>query len=324
MMLNDQVQKLLGSDLDSMNRLIEETLASPNEMLNSVVGRYLRTKGKQIRPIIVLLSARMHGRVNEKVLCAGAALEMLHNASLIHDDVIDNTVMRRGAETINSVWNNHIAVLAGDYFVSKALEVGVKTGNMHIIAGLSKLGVALSTGEIEQISNTRSHRFDEAEYMSMIQKKTASLFMHCMLMGASTAGYAHAESSPMKRYAELLGVCFQIRDDIFDYFPGGEIGKPTGNDLREGKVTLPLLYALRTAPAEEAGEMRKLLEKPQLTDEEIQRLIEFAIRHGGIEYAEEKMRGMKEQSENILMQMPRSEAADAFSSIFQYIIDRDR
>lgn len=319
----DVIQGRLQEPLRAMNRLISETMGTGNELMNRVVTDYLRSKGKQIRPIMVLLSAQMHGGINEHVLLAAAALEMLHNASLIHDDVVDDTRERRGRDTINAAWGNHIAVLVGDFFVSKALEVGLRTGSVTVVRGLSELGVELSTGEVDQICNARSHRFLEEEYMEMIRKKTASLFTHCMLLGADTSGKMPADTAPMLRFAELLGLCFQIKDDIFDYFPTtAAVGKPTGNDLREGKVTLPLLYALRTAPAEEAAPLRAILEAGIPAEPDIERLVDFARRHGGIDYAFSVMRAMQAEAMKILEAYPDSDARRSFADIFEFIIDR--
>ncbi len=320
----DVIQKRLEGPLSAMNGLIAEVMRTPNELMNRVVSDYLRTKGKQIRPLMVMLSAQMHGGLNDHVLAAAAALEMLHNASLIHDDVVDDTRERRGNATINASWGNHIAVLVGDFFVSKALEVGLRTGSVTVVRGLSQLGVELSTGEVDQICNARSHKFLEEEYISMIRKKTASLFMHCMLLGADTSGAMSEEKGPMLRFAELLGLCFQIKDDVFDYFPTtGAIGKPTGNDLREGKVTLPLIHALRTAPQEEAAEYRAMLEKGIPQEQEISRLVDFAIEHGGIDYAFAVMKKMQAEAMRILESYPESEARQSFADIFQFIIDRN-
>ncbi|MBD5281263.1 MAG: polyprenyl synthetase family protein, partial [Bacteroides sp.] len=264
------------------------------------------------------------GNVNEHVLRAGAALEMLHNASLIHDDVVDETTVRRGRGTINAEWGNQIAVLVGDYFVSNALAAGIQTGNIAVISALSDLGKELSLGEIDQICNAREHHLDEKSYLSMIRQKTASLFRNCAKMGAETAGATPEEYMPLVEYSEILGLCFQIKDDIFDYFDSKQIGKPTGNDLREGKVTLPLLYALNTAPLEEAEPMKALLHKGNLTNEEINTLIEFAKAHGGIEYAYDRMRAMQQEADHLIESYPDSHWKQSLRDIFAYIIDRDK
>lgn len=320
----EKIQTLLGEELGEMNRIISSTLNTSNELMNRVVTSYLQTKGKQIRPIMVILSAKMFGTMNEDVLQAGAALEMLHNASLIHDDVVDETTLRRGMPTINSSWGNHIAVLVGDFFVSNALAAGIKTGHISIISALSALGKELSLGEIDQIVNARDHHFDEQSYFLMIRKKTASLFMNCVKMGAEAVGATPEEYSPMVQYAELLGLCFQIKDDIFDYFPSKHIGKPTGNDLREGKVSLPLLFALNNAPAEEAEKMKDMIIAGDLSTEQIDTLLDFAIRNGGIDYAFETMRRMQKEADAIIDKFPDSSSKAAFRDIFEFIISRDK
>jgi len=318
------IHKRLEKELREMNAIIHQSLYTPNELMNQVVTNYLTVKGKQIRPIMVILSAGLFGNVNQHVLHAGAALEMLHNASLIHDDVVDATTLRRGRSTVNSIWGNHIAVLVGDYFVSNALAAGIRTNNIEIISALSELGKELSLGEIDQICNARDHHFDEQSYLSMIRKKTASLFMNCAKMGAEAAGASLEEYAPLVDYAELLGLCFQIKDDIFDYSDNQEIGKPTGNDLREGKVTMPLLYALNNAPADKAEPMKDLLRRGNLSDEEIATLIEFANNNGGIEYSYSRMAEMQEEAERYLDVYPDSDWKQSFRDLFGYIISRHK
>ncbi len=320
----ENINSSLGKDLEAMNEIIVSFLRSPNEMMDNIVANYLKKKGKQIRPIMVILSAKMFGEVNESVLHAGAALEMLHNASLIHDDVVDETDLRRGLPTINALWGNHIAVLVGDYFVSNALAAGIHTGHISIIAALSELGKELSIGEIDQICNVREHNFEEQSYFLMIRKKTASLFMNCVKMGAEAVGANQEEFSSLVKFAELLGLCFQIKDDIFDYFDNPQIGKPTGNDLREGKVTLPLLYALNNAEPEEAAAMKELIVKGDMSSEEIQSLIEFAKANGGVDYAFNVMRQMQQEGLDLINRYPDSEAKQSFIDIFDYIIARDK
>lgn len=314
----------LGPELEEMNRIIAASLHTRNVMMNDIVTRYLQIKGKQIRPLLVILSARMFGSVTREVLFAGAALEMLHNASLIHDDIVDETELRRGVQTINARMGNHIAVLVGDFFVSNALAAGIKTGDIRVISALSALGKELSLGEIDQICNAREHSLEEASYISMIRQKTASLFMNCVRMGAELGGADEARQQRMVDFAELLGLCFQIKDDIFDYYNDTEIGKPTGNDLREGKVTLPLLHALSSGPRDEAAEMRALLQRGNLSTDEINRLIEFAKANGGIDYAYDRMRDMQRRAAEIINEFPESDSREAFIEIFDYIIERKK
>lgn len=307
-----------------MNSIISSTLASDNDLMDAVVSNYLLTKGKQIRPIMVILSAKFFGDVNEHVLHAGAALEMLHNASLIHDDVVDETALRRGKATVNNQWGNHIAVLVGDFFVANALAAGIKTNNIEIISSLSDLGKELAIGEVDQICNVRDHHLDEGHYISMIKKKTASLFRNCVKMGAEAVGVSKDVYTPLAEYAEMLGLCFQIRDDIFDYFSNPLIGKPTGNDLREGKVTLPLLHAIDKAPEPVAKSVKEMLLKGDLNEKEIGILIDFAKEYNGIEYSFGKMREMQKEADALLDVYPDSEWKEIFRTLFDYIISRDK
>lgn len=321
----EEIQTRLMPELTRMNAIIRDSLATSNPLMNQIVENYLRVKGKQIRPILVILSARFFGNVTEETLYAGAALEMLHNASLIHDDVVDETSLRRGNQTINSLWGNHLAVLTGDFFVSNALAAGISTGHLSIIRALSDLGKELSLGEVDQICNVREHNFDEESYLEMIRKKTASLFMHCVKMGAQTSGSSSVDYGPMVEFAERLGLCFQIRDDIFDYYDDPRIGKPTGNDLREGKVTLPLLHALAVATdVAEVERLKGILRRGNLSSDEIAELVEFAKGHGGIEYSYGYMQSLRREAEDIIMRYPASEWREAFLNLFRYIIERDR
>lgn len=321
----DSILNRLAPELARMNEIIRTHLATPNTLMNQIVESYLTVKGKQIRPVLVMLSAKFFGGVNEDTLHAGAALEMLHNASLIHDDVVDETSLRRGVPTVNSLWGNHLAVLVGDFFVSNALAAGIQTGHLAVISALSELGKELSLGEVDQICNARDCNLEEKSYIDMIRKKTASLFMNCVRMGAQTAGASENEIAPMVDFAEMLGIAFQIRDDVFDYYSDSRIGKPTGNDLREGKVSLPLLYALRESnTTEEATELRGLLRRGDLSTEEIERLVEYAKANGGIEYSFEYMRGLQKKGESILAMYPDSEWRRAFAELFEFIIARDR
>lgn len=320
----DEIQSRLAPELARMNDIIRDTLATPNELMNQVVTGYLRTKGKQIRPLLVMLSAKFFGGVTPDTLYAAAALEMLHNASLIHDDVVDETSIRRGLPTVNKIWGNHMAVLVGDFFVSNALAAGIRTGHISVISALSDLGKELSLGEVDQICNVREHHFDEKHYLDMIDKKTASLFLNCVRMGAETAGAVEKDYAPLVEYARLLGLAFQIRDDIFDYFDDKSIGKPTGNDLREGKVTLPLLYALSVAPEDEAEECKELLKRGDLSEVEIDCLVKFAIANAGIDYSYAYMRKLQKKALELLEGYPDSEWRQSFIDLFEFIIARSK
>ena len=317
------IQDQLAPELDALNNIIVTTLTSSSELTNSIVTTYLKNKGKLLRPIVTLLSAQFFGGINDKALQGAAALEMLHNASLIHDDVIDEAEQRRGLPTINNVWSNHVAVLVGDFFVTGALRCGVATGDGRILSALADMGRDLSLGEIDQVDIARNHDINEDTYMEIIRAKTASLF-ECW---AAVGGYANdapqTAIDELRRYARLLGICFQIKDDTFDYYNDPIIGKPTGNDLREGKVTLPLIHALSREDLPEHEQMLALIGKETLSSEDIDTLIDFAKRAGGIEYAYQTMQRLRDEASAILSPYQPDETVDRFREIFDYVIDRN-
>lgn len=319
------IQQTLAPELKRLNDLISATLSSPNALMNKVVATYLEKKGKQIRPMMVILSARLLGQVNDNVIKGAVAVELLHNASLIHDDVVDDTRVRRDALTINGLWDNHLAVLIGDFFLSNSLILASETGDIRIVESIASLGRLLSIGELDEIYNARYNHLDEEVYFNIIYRKTASLFISCAEVGAVAAG----ETDPrrleaLREFARLLGLCFQIKDDIFDYFQEGEIGKPTGNDLREGKITLPLLHVLETGSGDEHARMMELARKELLAPDEISTLIDYAVANGGIEYACQTMERLRGEACALLRDnFPPSETREAFISLIDFIINRN-
>ena len=290
------IQDQLRPELDALSTIISQTLKSNSELTNSIVTNYLKSKGKMLRPIVALLSAKFFGGINEKARQGAAALELLHNASLIHDDIIDEATERRGLPTINSVWSNHVAVLVGDFFVTGALRCGVATGDSRILSALADMGRDLSLGEIDQVDIARNRNIDEAIYMDIIRDKTASLFECCAAVG----GYAN-DASPeaideMRRYARLLGLCFQIKDDTFDAL---------------GRTDLP-----------EHDEMLQLVKKENLSSEDIDRLINFAKEAGGIDYAYQTMKRLRDEAAQILAPHAQNDTVKEFMDIFDYVIER--
>ncbi|MBR5102968.1 MAG: polyprenyl synthetase family protein [Muribaculaceae bacterium] len=318
-----QIKSSIAPELVQLNAIIKDMLDSPSELTNTIVEHYLRTKGKQLRPIMVLLSGRLFGGITERVLYAAAGIEMLHNASLIHDDVIDQSRERRGIATINSIWDNHVAVLVGDYFVGGALKCAVKVGDMRVLKVLSRLGIDLSLGEIDQIDIARSRNIAEQTYMNVIDRKTASLFTCCVEVGALAVDAPEEPSERLKKFARLLGLCFQIKDDTFDYFNDPVVGKPTGNDLREGKITLPLIHAL-TVEHPMREKMLELTHKTELNDAEIEQLVEYAKECGGIDYAYKVMDDLSSQAEAILDTFEPCPTIEDFRAILHYIIERNK
>lgn len=329
----DDIKASIAPELAQLHEAIHRTLnSSSNPLLNAVVESYLRSKGKLIRPILVILTARLFGEVTPNVIASASAVEMLHNASLIHDDVVDESKLRRGVPTVNATWDNHIAVLVGDFFEAGALSQAVSTGDIRIVASLTCLGRVLSLGELDQIYNARGHTLSEEAYFKIINQKTASLFVSCVEIGAYSVGISEGDPrlDAMRRYAELLGLCFQIRDDIFDYYPSdtATIGKPTANDIREGKITLPLLYALTREDAADK-EFQERMKSNVMADDGIDEalidiLYSYAKEQGGIEYAYATMERLHEEASAVLTNAfgNNDEALVPFRTIFRFIINR--
>ncbi|MCC8070697.1 MAG: polyprenyl synthetase family protein [Bacteroidales bacterium] len=317
------IQHTIAPELQQLHDRIATALSSSNSLMTQVVTTYLSSKGKLIRPILVILTAKLLGKMNDNVILAAAAVEMLHNASLIHDDVVDESDKRRNRPTINSLWDNHIAVLVGDFFVSSALQQALATGDIRIVGSLARLGRLLSLGEVDQLYSAQNHILDEKAYFEIISRKTASLFVSCVEMGSYAVGVDDYRLESMRHFAELLGLCFQIKDDIFDYYSDDKIGKPTGNDLREGKVTLPLLYALNQRHHPRSAEMRALIEKEVLTSEDISSLIEYAKEAGGIDYAYQTMERLSQEASHDLDAFDNQQERETFRRLFDYIITRE-
>ena len=273
--------------------------------------------------MLVILSSRLFGEINDTTISAAVAIELLHNATLIHDDVVDSSPLRRGRKTVNNIWDNRVAVLVGDFFVSTALQSAIKSNNLNTISLIAALGKELATGEIDQIETADEHILDEKRYFNVIKQKTASLFSSCMLMGGYSNGATVEQLNAIEEYGNKLGLCFQIKDDIFDYFTDDSVGKPTGSDLKEGKVSLPLLFAIQSNTDERNTQMRNLLMRGNLTDEEISILIEYAKGKGGIDYAENMMLKLKSEAEDALSIFPNSKIKDVLIDLLDYIIARN-
>ncbi|MBO4805830.1 MAG: polyprenyl synthetase family protein [Paludibacteraceae bacterium] len=279
----------------------KKAFESKNEIL-SIVNNYIYgNKGKQIRPLLTFLSAKICGKTTESTINTAIALELLHTASLIHDDIVDDTYERRGKESVNALWKNKIAVLVGDYLLSQSLHIAVKTRKIDILDKITYLGKELSDGELLQISNAKNIMTKEDKYLEVIQKKTAALFSICTSCGAISVDANKEQIEKLNEFGKIYGMCFQIKDDIFDYISTEkEIGKPVGNDIREGKITLPLLYALNTAKESEKEEYTEILRKKEFTKENVEKLINFAIEKGGIEYAKKRMDDFQQEAAKTL------------------------
>ncbi len=323
--LFESIRNCISDEMADFERLFESVLRTRVPLADSVVRYFLERSGKRLRPIMTLLTAKMLGKVNDATVYGAVALELLHNATLMHDDVIDQSPTRRGSDTINRIWDNRVAVLMGDFFLSKCLACSNATGSLQISCVLADMVSMLVEGELEQISNVRTHLLSEESYFSVIRGKTASLFAACMKVGALSADASSDEIERLSRVGELMGQVFQIRDDIFDYYPSTkEVGKPTGHDIMEGKITLPLLYAFLHAPADEAARMKELVEQPhELTEGQVAQLVEFAKSVGGIEYAQARMKNLSFEAKKVLSTFPESASREAFTHLIDYFAERN-
>ncbi|AVM52954.1 MULTISPECIES: polyprenyl synthetase family protein [Bacteroides] len=318
------IKSPISEELEDFKELFESSLSSSNLLLNSVIAHIRQKNGKMMRPILVLLSAKLYGNVCPATLHAAVSLELLHNASLVHDDVVDESTERRGQLSVNAIFNNKVAVLSGDFLLATALVQVAMTRNHDIIGIVSALGRDLADGELLQLSNVSNPQFSETVYFDVIRKKTAVLFAACTKAGALSVG-ADAEKVELARlFGEYVGLCFQIKDDIFDYFDSKEIGKPTGNDMSEGKLTLPALHVLNTVKDEAMRELAVRVKNGQATSDEIVRLIEFTKQHGGIEYALQTMYAYKEKALSLLASMPDTDVKAALAAYLDYVVEREK
>ena len=277
-----------------------------------------------MRPILMLLMAKNYGTISNITQHSAVGLELLHTASLVHDDVVDESGERRGQASVNATYNNKVAVLVGDYILSTALLHVSYTGNQRIVQELSELGRTLAAGEILQLSNIQNQAISEDVYYQVIQQKTAALFQSCAAIGALSAGATEEDVRKAGEFGSNLGIMFQIRDDIFDYFDSKEIGKPTGNDMAEGKLTLPVIYALNNTNFDSMLTLAKKVKAGTINSDEIAVLVEFTKQQGGIEYAEQKMAEFSQLCKNYIVENVKEKAIrDALTAYVEYVVQRN-
>ena len=309
----EEFRKLFGSSLSSSNLLLQE-----------VIEHIRQKNGKMMRPMLVLLAAKLLGGVRPATLYAAVSLELLHTASLVHDDVVDDSTERRGQLSVNALFNNKVAVLTGDFLLATSLIQASQTKNLAIINLISGLGQDLADGELLQLSNVSNQSFSEEVYFDVIRKKTAALFASCTKAGALSVGADEAKTEVLRRFGEYIGLCFQVKDDIFDYYESKQIGKPTGNDMLEGKLTLPVLYALNSTHDERATLLARRVKAGQATADEIGELIAFTKEHGGIEYAWRTMDVLRAKALDLLEVVPAGEVKEALTAYIDYVVERDK
>lgn len=321
-----QIKEPVKAEFARYEKMYDESFATTNPLLKQVYSRVTERKGKQLRPIMLLLAAKACGQVTEASYYSALVLELLHNTTLIHDDVVDEAQIRRGQQSINKEFGNKVAVLAGDYLLAQIFWLANMIGERRILKAVSELGKELSDGEILQLMHTGDPDFAVQRYIEVITKKTAVLFSTCMYAGAVSSGKVDDKTCEMLRsFGNDLGICFQMKDDIFDYSYGSEqIGKPVGNDIREKKITLPLIYAYAAADQEEKAKMDTMLKsEDNLSEEQVRWVVDLVRRHNGVEKTEQKM---KEYQASALekIDVAEGECRDSLVEMLRYVAERDK
>ena len=318
------IKQPIEKDLNDFVVLFNESLTHNDGLLGSALSHIRQRGGKRMRPILILLTAKNFGAVSNVTQNAAVGLELLHTASLVHDDVVDESSERRGQASVNASYNNKVAVLVGDYILSTALLRVSLTDNQRIIQILAELGRTLAAGEILQLSNIQNQEFSEDVYYQIIKNKTAALFEACSVIGALSANASEESVRAAAKFGQNIGMIFQIRDDIFDYFDSKEIGKPTGNDMVEGKLTLPVIYALNHTPYESMQTLARKVKAGTVNADEIAVLVEFTKEQGGIEYAERRMDEIGQESRVFIDKYVKEKAIkDALTAYLEYVIQRN-
>lgn len=312
----DAIVSPIKEEFAQFQNMYSGILNTDNPLLQEVLQYVVQRKGKQMRPMLTFLFARLYGKVTDATYNAALSLELLHTASLLHDDVLDESIVRRGRPSVPAMFGSNVAVLSGDYLLATSLFYMSLVRNVEMGLIISRLAQDLADGELLQQHYCFTTQTTEEVYFSIIKKKTASLFSACARLGAMSVGASSEQAEKAALFGELVGCCFQIRDDIFDYFNSSEIGKPTGNDLREGKLTLPLIHALEKQGVKNLRKMVEELPAAENFDENVKKLTEFAVSHGGIEYAESTMAKLRKDA---LAVLPTDADADVLAALSAYL-----
>lgn len=316
------IKHFLREEMLHFEEYLQASVKGDNPLINEMVGYLFNTSGKRLRPLLVLMTAKACGGIIPETYHGAVTVELLHTATLIHDDVIDKSDTRRGKRSLHAVYDNTQAVLLGDYLLSTALLESVKTKDLNIIRIISELGQNLAEGELNQFTLADKIIVDEDAYFEVIDKKTASLMRASIAIGAITGGAGSEMISRFTQLGSILGICFQIRDDIFDYFKK-DVGKPTGNDIREGKITLPLIHALQHAPEAISAEMMEIIKSRDYSDDNISRLLTFSKEQGGIDYAYGKINALIENAEEMVAGFRLNDDMESLMRLFlAYLKDR--
>jgi octaprenyl-diphosphate synthase len=319
-----KIKAPIEQDLNDFEPYFKKSLQSDVPLLGTILNFLYRTKGKQLRPMFVFLSAKLHGEPNEFSQLAACSVELLHTATLVHDDVVDESYERRGTFSVNALWRNKLAVLVGDYILAKGLLLQLENKKYNFLHLISRAVQDMSEGEILQIKKSRKLDIDEEIYYEIIRKKTASLIATSMAIGAASVTDNPEIHRKMYSIGQDVGIAFQIKDDIFDYQEKGMLGKPTGNDIKEKKITLPLLYVLNNSGASERRRILGLIKRKNKNTAVVKELIQLVTAKGGLEYAAVKMNEFKNKAIEALMEFDDGEARDSLIELMGYITTRQK
>ncbi|MDD2793971.1 MAG: polyprenyl synthetase family protein [Sediminibacterium sp.] len=317
----DLAKKVISDELVQFESHFREAVKSRVALLDRIMQYIVKRKGKQMRPMFVLLSARLGGEITESTYRAASLVELLHTATLVHDDVVDESMERRGMFSINALWKNKIAVLVGDYLLSKGLLLSLNNKDHEVLRILSDAVRQMSEGELLQIEKSRNLNLSESVYYEIINGKTASLLSSSCAAGASTTFSNPEDVEKMRVFGQKVGMAFQIKDDLFDY-SSADVGKPTGNDIKEKKLTLPLIYTLNNCPAEVKRKVIYIIKNENTQKDKVAFVIETVEKYGGIEYATNKMNEFRDDALALLHQFPESKVRAALEELVRYTTDR--
>ena len=319
----EEIMQPIQSEMTEFEVRFRQSMKSKVPLLDKITHYIIRRKGKQMRPMFIFLTAKMLGEMNDRSYDAASLVELLHTATLVHDDVVDDANERRGFFSVNALWKNKIAVLVGDYMLSRVLLLSIEKKNVRLLEVVARAVREMSEGELLQIEKARRLDITEEIYFEVIRQKTASLVATCCEAGAISVDREDM-SERMRKFGELVGLAFQIKDDIFDYGTSDKIGKPTGLDIRERKMTLPLIYALNTAPIEVRKELINIVKNKNEQSKQVRRAVELVIQYGGIDYAHGKMLELKAQALDLLTDIPDSDAKQSLIGLVEYTTVREK
>ena len=312
---------LIESELKIFEGKFKEAVASNTPLLDRVMRYMVKRKGKQLRPMFVLLAAKLCGEINESTYRAASLVELLHTATLVHDDVVDDSLERRGFFSVYALWKNKVSVLVGDYLLAKGLLLSLDNEDFKILQLLSDAVRKMSEGELLQMEKSRSLNFDEHIYFEIVRNKTASLLASSCAAGAWSSSHNEDNAAKMKAFGEKVGIAFQIKDDLFDY-AGQDVGKPTGNDIKEKKLTLPLIYTLNNVDKKSRREIIYIIKNQNTNKAKLNYVIDAVTKNGGIDYTISKMNDYKQQALDILYSFPPSEIRTGFEELVNFVTDR--